>query len=226
MTVKRGILSVAAIVEQGIALADADGLDAVSMRTIAERLGTGVMSLYRHVPNKERLVEEMVDTVMGRYAYPDHTGKTWRQNLITLAEVDWSMYLDHPWVLVVSATSRPPVGPSMLRSMEWAFAAIADLGLEPTDATRVIMAVTTHVQGVAMLATAEARHAADSDLDAVQWWRQRVREVGGTNHPGLEPITDQLEPDIERWLRFDLELILDGIAALARRRSRPVTGRE
>lgn len=223
MAVKRGTLNVATIVEQGITLADATGLEGVSMRAIAEQLGTGVMSLYRHVPNKERLIELMVDAVMDRYAYPDHTGKTWRQNLTTLAEVDWTMYLEHPWVLTVSATSRPPVGPSMLRSMEWAFSGIAELGLPPRDATSAILAVSTHVQGVAMLATAEQRHAAESGLDAAEWWRRQVRAAGGEDRPELAAITQgYIESDAEQWMIFDLKLILDGIEQLAARRA---TGR-
>ncbi|WP_152361344.1 TetR/AcrR family transcriptional regulator [Microlunatus speluncae] len=227
MVVKRGILSVAAIVEQGITLADAEGLDAVSMRAIADRLGTGVMSLYRHVPNKEHLVELMVEAVSERYAYPDHTGNTWRQSLTVLAETDWAMYLEHPWTLVASLTSRPPIGPSTLRAMEWAYSAIAELGLPPKEATSVIMAVTTHVQGVAQLAVSERRLAESSDIDAVEWWRRRIHELDGGDHPHLEPIAQGfIEGDVEQWMIFDLTLILDGIEQLARRHRRGrATGR-
>lgn len=218
MAVQRGILSVGAIVEHGIALADDGGLDAASMRAIAERLGTGVMSLYRHVPNKERLVAAMVDAVMTRYAYPDHDGRTWRENLTTLAEYDWAMYLRHPWVLTATVTSRPPIGPSTLRSMAWAQAGIAELGLGPQDAVGAIMAVSSHVQAVALLATVEARHAAESGEDNVTWWRRAVRDAGGPYQPELEPMLEgYAEADPEQWLRFDLKLILDGIERLAGR---------
>jgi AcrR family transcriptional regulator len=218
MAVKRGILSPEAIVEQGIALADADGLDGVSMRAIADRLGTGVMSLYRHVPNKERLIELMVDAVSERYAYPDHSGNTWRQSLTVLAETDWAMYLEHPWTLAASVTSRPPVGPSTIRAMEWAYSAIAELRLPPREATGVIMAVTTHVQGVAQLAVAERRLAESSDIDAVEWWRRRVTELGVDDHPHLEPIAQGfIEGNVEQWMIFDLTLILDGIERLVER---------
>jgi len=221
MAVRRGVLTTGAIVGQGIALADAAGLEAVSMRAIADRLGAGVMSLYRHVPNKERLVELMVDQVMEHYAYPDRAGRTWRENLTTLAEYDWAMYLEHPWVLVATATSRPPVGPNTLRAMEWAYAGIAELGLPPESATGVILAVVSHVQAVALLATAERRHSAESGLDPVHWWRQRLREIGGDRHPALDAVlAGHIEGDPEHWLRFDLELLLDGVERLAERHRR------
>ncbi len=225
MAVQRGILSVDAIVEQGIVLADAEGMDGVSMRAIADRLGTGVMSLYRHVPNKERLIELMMDKVAERYSCPDQDGMTWRQALTALAETDWEMYLNHPWTLTASVTSRPPVGPSTLRGMEWAFTAIADLRLPAKDATSVIMAVVTHVQGVAQLAVAERRLAAESEIDAVAWWKQRIAEFSTDEHPHLEPLAQGfIEGDADQWLFFDLNLILDGVEALVRRHRR-TTGR-
>lgn len=218
MAVQRGILSVGAIVEHGIALADAGGLEAVSMRAIAERLGTGVMSLYRHVPNKEALVGLMVDTVSDRYSYPDHSDLDWRQSLTVLARIDWTMYLDHPWTLAASATSRPPVGPSTVRAMEWAYSAIAELGLSGRDTTGVIMAVSVHVQGVAQQAIAERRLVETTGVDAAEWWRQQIRALDGGDHPLLEPIAQSfVDGNTEGWLEFDLELILDGIERLAGR---------
>ncbi|GAB3742411.1 TetR/AcrR family transcriptional regulator [Microlunatus parietis] len=218
MAVQRGILNVGAIIEHGIALADAGGLDAVSMRAIAERLGTGVMSLYRHVPNKEALIGLMVDTVSDRYSYPDHSDLDWRQSLTVLARTDWAMYLDHPWTLVASATSRPPVGPSTVRAMEWAYSAIAELGLSAQDTTGVIMAVTVHVQGVARQAIAERRLAEATGVDAAEWWRQQLTALDSGDHPLLEPIVQGfVEGDTERWLEFDLKLILDGVERRAAR---------
>ncbi|MBT9329369.1 TetR/AcrR family transcriptional regulator, partial [Salmonella enterica subsp. enterica serovar Typhimurium] len=63
-------LSREAIVDAAIALADEDGLDALSMRRIADRMGVGAMSLYRHVAGKDELIAAMTDEVAGRYPYP------------------------------------------------------------------------------------------------------------------------------------------------------------
>ena len=62
----RSGVTVRAIVEAAIGLADADGLDAVSMRAIADKLGTGTMTLYTHIPGKPVLIELMIDTAAGR----------------------------------------------------------------------------------------------------------------------------------------------------------------
>lgn len=62
-------LTKAAIVDTAISLADTDGLDALSMRRIADRMGVGAMSLYRHIANKDVLIAAMADEVAGRYPY-------------------------------------------------------------------------------------------------------------------------------------------------------------
>ncbi|MGY2062468.1 TetR/AcrR family transcriptional regulator, partial [Nocardia gipuzkoensis] len=89
-----------AIVDTAIALADEAGLDALSMRRIAERMGVGAMSLYRHVPNKDSLLAEMTDEVARRNPYPEpESAWTWRDRVRIAGEIDWRLYQEHPWVL-------------------------------------------------------------------------------------------------------------------------------
>src|SRR5437763_13866566 len=70
-------LTRAAIVDTAITLADEEGLDGLSMRHIAERMGVGAMSLYRHVANKDELLALMTDEISARNPYPSPEGKNW-----------------------------------------------------------------------------------------------------------------------------------------------------
>src|SRR6266568_3331147 len=113
-------LTRAAIVDAAIALADEAGVDAVSMRRIADRMGAGAMSLYRHVPNKDALLAEMTDEVARRNPYPDpEPGWTWRDRVRIAADIDWRLYQEHPWVLFTFAVPRYNFGPSSLACLAW-----------------------------------------------------------------------------------------------------------
>src|SRR6476661_5122429 len=72
-------LTVPQIVESAIAIADAEGIDNVSMRRVAERLGVGAMSLYRYVPSKAELLDLMVDAVYGERPAPADADGGWRE---------------------------------------------------------------------------------------------------------------------------------------------------
>ncbi|MFD6464115.1 TetR/AcrR family transcriptional regulator, partial [Streptomyces roseolus] len=90
-------LTQSAIVDTAIVLADTEGLDALSMRRIADRMGVGAMSLYRHVANKDELIALMTDEVSRRNPYPPAAGMdwTWRDRVRIAAEIDWALYQQH-----------------------------------------------------------------------------------------------------------------------------------
>ena len=94
---KKAPLSKELMVETAVALADADGFEAASMRNIADALGTAPMSLYRHCANKERLIDRMVDVVFGEM-YPPAIGG------------DWITELRKRAVSAACGPPRPPVG--------------------------------------------------------------------------------------------------------------------
>ena len=106
----RSGLTVRAILDAAIGLADAEGIDALSMRAIAERLGAGTMSLYTHVPGKPALIELMIDTVAGQvYSDIDEPSSRpggWRAALAFIADRNWDLYLRHPGCCRCSASVR------------------------------------------------------------------------------------------------------------------------
>lgn len=142
-------LTRAAIIDAGIELADLDGLDALSMRRIAERMGVGAMSLYRHIANKDELIGAMAEEVARRYPYPpaDEHDWTWRDRVLIAARLDWELYQQHPWVLLAFAVPRYSFGPSSLDCLAWLVEGFRELQVSTREATRMSFAVWNYISG-------------------------------------------------------------------------------
>src|SRR5512140_414749 len=110
-------LSTDEVVQAAIALADAEGVAALSMRKVAEAVGVSPMSLYTYVPSKAELVDLMFDRVMGEAADPDPARDGWRDKLAFIARQRWALHERHPWLLDLGL-HRPPLGPNVLRKAE------------------------------------------------------------------------------------------------------------
>ncbi|MFF1834005.1 TetR/AcrR family transcriptional regulator [Streptomyces sp. NPDC058231] len=110
------------IADAAVRIADADGLDAVSMRKVAAELGCGTMSLYNYVPRKEDLNELMLDAVSAGYDYPEPSGD-WRGDLVGLAHQTRAMMHRHTWV---PRLMSPVYGfsPNALRYLEYALSCL------------------------------------------------------------------------------------------------------
>ena len=207
-----GPLSRDRIVASAIELADEDGLDAVTMRRVAERLGAGAMSLYRHVADKDELIGAMVEQVTAEYSYPDATGLGWRECMHILARQDWASFLAHPWLLTANATVTPPFGTASLAAMEWALSALEELQLMPDAAARVIMTMNNYVQGSARVALGDRQ--ADAGDDPGRAWQHRLHDLDLGDFPHLSRLIAHRLPASERdWFTGGLDVILDGVQA-------------
>lgn len=145
-------LTRAAIVDTAIAMADDEGLDALSMRRIADRMGVGAMSLYRHIANKDELLAAMTDEVAGRYPYPatEGTGWTWRDRVHIAATIDWQLYQQHPWVLLTFATPRYSFGPQSLACLAWLVEGFRELNVSAREATTMSFTVWNYISGATL----------------------------------------------------------------------------
>lgn len=141
-------LSRAAIVAAAIDLADADGLAAVSMARVAERLGCGTMSLYRHVANKDELVTFMLATAPG--PPPPQSATKWSRALADWAHGLWDVYHRHPWVLQAS-TAGPPADPGQVAWLEAGLATLSGTSLDEREKLSAVLAVLHFVRGAAAL---------------------------------------------------------------------------
>jgi AcrR family transcriptional regulator len=117
----------AEIASAGIAIADAAGLGAVTMRSVATAIGTGPASLYRYVANRDELLELMADQARGELAYDEESSGEAAARLLEFAREGRRLYLRHPWLLNVPAAPIP--GPNAIAFIEYSLAALSGVDL-------------------------------------------------------------------------------------------------
>ncbi|MBM2622908.1 TetR/AcrR family transcriptional regulator [Actinoplanes sp. LDG1-06] len=131
------------VVDAAIRIADAEGLAALTMRRIAQDIGAGAMSLYTYVPDKDRLLDLMVDRVGGELVLPAATGD-WRTDLIAVAGAQRKLMLAHPW-LPAAIPNRRLTGRNMLAYLEKGLAALAPTGLDGPTKMEIVALMTGFV---------------------------------------------------------------------------------
>jgi AcrR family transcriptional regulator len=197
------------IVAAAVELADGEGIGALSMARLAERLGCGTMSLYRHVANKDELVIFMLSTAAG--PPPSIDDADWRGALSDWAIGLWDVYHRHPWILQ-TATAGPPTDPGQLAWLDAGLAALGGTGLPEREKIAAVMAVLHFVRGAAALAMA----AGDIDDGRFPALLRRLLDRG--RFPALGAaldagVFDSPDDDPQADFRSGLRLLLDGIAA-------------
>jgi AcrR family transcriptional regulator len=140
-------LSREAIVAAAIEIADADGLEAVSIRRLATKLDARPMSLYSHIGRKGDLIDLMVDEVMAGAVIPGGPPTDdWRAALRQIAQRTRESTRAHPW-MIAAAFHRPFLGPNALRHIDQSLAAVSELPLSPERKRAVLLAVDTYTLG-------------------------------------------------------------------------------
>jgi DNA-binding transcriptional regulator YhcF (GntR family) len=216
--VPRRALSREHVVRTAISIADAEGLDAVSMRRLAAELGVGPMSLYRHVETKDELVAQMADEVFGESGLPAEVPRRWRAGLELIARRQWHLCRRHLWLPRAVSFTRPLLVPNMMAQTEWVLRALDGLGLPM--ATRVREALTLHALVIAtalpMADEVEAEQETGVPLD--RWWQaQRARAdelLDSGDFPLLATIPQDAASDLDELFEYGLARHLDGFAAL------------
>jgi AcrR family transcriptional regulator len=145
-TAGRPGLTVQKIAAAAVAIADTDGLDAISMRRVAAELGVSAMAAYRHVSSKDDVLEIMVDLVYGEVDIPDAAG--WRETMSTFAHGVRGLVLKHPWLTWLSAPQVVfELTPRRLALEERALSVLEGLGLDADTAMSVYRSVAAFVHG-------------------------------------------------------------------------------
>jgi AcrR family transcriptional regulator len=219
--------SVDQVVDAAIAVADAEGLQAISVRRIALELGVSAMSIYTYVPSKADLAGLMFDRVMRETAEAE--GGDWREALTFLACEHWRLSERHPWMLDL-ALHRPPLGPNVVARHEAALTILDDAGLDDLTKDLVIDVLHNFLVG-ALLEAREAREAERlSGLTDEQWFAMAEPALTARLDPQKFPRVLSLG---EAWraadkatvadplsrFKFGLNIVLDGISALVRTRN-------
>ena len=204
-------LTLEGIADAGIAVADAEGLAAVSMQRVAADLGYTKMSLYRYLPGKAELVAVMVERAIGEA--PVLTASGWRAALEEWSRLLLDRYLAHPWT-IEATVGRRPLGPREMGWMEGALARIADLPLTGAERLDTIAVLAGHGRMLAQQAAAMVGEAEMGTAIAA------VLREHGERFPQLTAaMAEAAGEGGDQAFEYGLARILDGVEALVRDRS-------
>src|SRR5829696_6690650 len=198
------------IAATALELVDRDGLDALSMRRLADELGVGTMTLYGYFRNKAELLDALMDVSVSVTAADLPDSGPWRERVATLAQTMRAWLESHP-ALVQVRMQQTMTRPSQFVVTERIVGALLEAGLDRQEAARAFRVLFTYVFGfVAFSPTATA----DSARREV---RSALAALPPDDYPLLSSMTDEAAAAAAGDDQFDygLELILDGIEARA-----------
>lgn len=208
------------IVAAAVELADAEGLDGVSMRRVADKLGVGTMSLYRYVPSKAELQDLMLEAVMGEAPAVSDNGH-WRAGLEEFARRSLDGYVRHPWLLRASLT-RGAMGPNQAAALDAVLRAIDGIGLSGGERMAVVGLVAGYVRGVAQDLVESSRVQQRTGVSDEQFWTDFAplldSHLDATRYPALTVLWRNAELEWVDPFEFGLRRVLDGIEALVESR--------
>jgi AcrR family transcriptional regulator len=217
-------LSRAEIVRTAIAVADAEGPDAISMRRIARELGAGAMSLYWHVGSKEELLDLMLESIEAEIEVPEPSGD-WRADLGAFAHRSRAAMSRHLWAMEFIG-GRPPSGPNDSQNLERLLGLLD--GLADARLTMdVFGAVVSYVMGAVMREAQETRVQRDQERAEAGLTEEQIREEreryrkwfeASGRYPRIVRVMESgVDPDDpatrDERFQFGLDCVLDGIAA-------------
>jgi AcrR family transcriptional regulator len=185
-------------------LLDSQGVDGLTMRRLADRLGAGAMSLYWHVGNKEGVFDLALDRVL-EYRAPEQTPGSgdWRGDVVYMLE-DWrASMLRHSWS--ASLLPRRALGPNMLARLERLSDILSRAGVADADLNVAIWSLWNYVMGATI--TRGSFDRSDDDRTAAQSRLTQLAE----HYPTIERSRLLLDNDWDGAFRKGLEFLLDGV---------------
>jgi AcrR family transcriptional regulator len=207
------------IVDAAVAVADAEGLAAVSMRRVAGEIGAATMALYRHVADKEDLVVRMMNAVMEAWRPPAEPPAGWRPGVELAARVYWAGCREHPWMASALSITRPQPLAGALPFSEFLLATLDGLGLDHQTTFTAYLMLVNYVRGMALNLELEAEAEAATGVDNEEWMEAQEPQLAALVGAGEFPVftryvTREYDFDLDRLFDFGLQRMLDGLAAL------------
>ncbi|MFC4113754.1 TetR/AcrR family transcriptional regulator C-terminal domain-containing protein [Nonomuraea zeae] len=209
------------IVETGLRILDAEGLEALSMRRVAQELGTGPASLYAHVANKDELLELIYDRVLGEIELPEPDPSRWKEQLRAYG-LEVHRVLGAHADIARAALANIPSGPNSLRVGEFLFGLLIDAGMTPRQASLSMDRFSLYVVGDAYEGSLHyARMRAAGYETKEEYFEAFVGQISSyyralpqEKFPHLAGFVDDLiADDGEGRFHYGLELLLDGMEA-------------
>lgn len=201
------------ILDAALAIADEHGLEAVSMRALADRIGVTPMALYRHVKDKAALLDAMVGRLLATLLPPEAAeDQAWDERLTAFAYAFREMAQRHPWAAHL-LFSRPAVTPDAVRAVDTIYSALIEAGVPEPEVPRLERLISTFVIGFAA-SEASGRFAVGA-LDP----RGRRGQLPDSELPGHRRLGPWLDLPVDLTAEFesDLEDIRQLVRAAARR---------
>jgi AcrR family transcriptional regulator len=224
--VRENELTRARIVAAAIDIADQQGLGALSLRAVAAKAEAPVMSLYRHVENKEQLHLLMADAALGEERLPTHPPAGWRAQLEVGARTEWRVFRRHPWLARLVNLTRPLPLPNALLFADWMFRALATTGAGADMQMRVHIVLHGFVQGLAVNVETEADAASETGLTEEEWMQRQLQTfqalASSGSYPAFARVLTTLgdfDLDLDALFELGLSALLDGFSRRLERRT-------
>jgi len=212
------------LVRTAIAIADAEGLGALSMRGVAARLGVAAMAPYRYVRGRDELVLLMADAAFGERGYPAKPSGDWRDRLTLGGRTLWSLFRRHPWLAQLGPITRPLPLRNLAVHGEWALSALSELGVDAATLCNLHVLFFSHVQGMAVHLEREQSALASSGLTEEDWIDQQGAGVAAmaAGHPTFTRMLADLAGTgydlvLDDLFELGMRALLDGLALRYRR---------
>jgi AcrR family transcriptional regulator len=205
------------ITDAAVAIADEEGLEAVSIRKIAGRIDRSAMSLYRHIDSKNDVYELMFDAVLGELDLPARPAGPWSADLAALMRDLRRMYLRHPWMSRLGR--RPSLGPHQIRLLEYGLACVDEPGRDVDAMLDLFSTALQFTQGFVQAEIGAVEVERHSGMD-----REAYRRYAGPfvsellkdgQHPYLRRMIVEAEddPDPDAVFERRLAMVLAGLEA-------------
>jgi AcrR family transcriptional regulator len=214
---RRAPLTRERVLRAALRLADREGIDSVSMRKLGQALGVEAMSLYKHVADKEDVLDGLADLVIGEVELPPGDLE-WKPALRQIAISVHEGLLRHPWAAAV-LDSRLHPGPARLRYLDTVIGILRRAGFPLPDVARAFMALDSHIYGFTLQETNISFAIEDAPQAAAQ-----VAAHYGNEYPELQAIAmlAATEPDtFPVDFEFGLDILLDGLDRLSHPSAEP-----
>ena len=204
------------VLRGAIAVADAGGIAALTIRTLAQELGVKPMSVYHYVANKDEILDGIVDLVFSEFELPE-AGGDWRKEMRRRADSAREVLRRHPWATVL-LQSRLNAGPATLRHHNAVIGALRGAGFTVEQTAHAFALIDSYLYGFAMSETALPIHGPESGPESVaELAKMMVQRFPVDEYPHLFEFTTKhiMQPgyDFGAEFEFGLNLILDALAS-------------
>lgn len=211
------VLSRASIVREAIAMLDAEGAEALSMRKLGARLNAGATSLYRHVATKDELIELAVDEVFGELDVPDPDRRQWRAAAATAAYAFRATALRHPWLPpMLGQAGLAYLGPNLMSFADRLSALFVEAGFpEPSGAIDALLSYVIGMSTTEAAWLSTVARSGDTEAGLLARLVPTARRAAADYTYFVEAAPD-VEADPaeirERKFAYGLDIVLDGLA--------------